>query len=73
MNSLAEKEGLRGKVQTIYIDPPYGIGFGSNWQATTDRRDVKDGRVGDTVAEPEQIRAFRDTWETGSFVPFLSP
>src|SRR4029079_9175117 len=61
MTSLAEKEGLRGKVQTIYIDPPYGIKFGSNWQVSTRKRDVKDGK--DTTIEPEQIRAFRDTWE----------
>jgi len=63
MTSLAEKEGLRGKVQTIYVDPPYGIRFGSNWQVSTRKRDVKDGKVTDATRQPEQIRAFRDTWE----------
>jgi adenine-specific DNA-methyltransferase len=65
MTSLAEKEGLRGKVQTIYIDPPYGIKFGSNWQVSTRKRDVKDGKVEDTTRQPEQVRAFRDTWKLG--------
>ncbi len=65
MASLAEKEGLRGKVQMIYIDPPYGIRFGSNWQVSTRRRDVRDGRAEDVTRQPEQIRAFRDTWELG--------
>ena len=64
MNSLAEKEGLRGKVQTVYIDPPYGIDFRSNWQATTANPDVKEGKA-DITRQPEQIRAFRDTWEHG--------
>jgi adenine-specific DNA-methyltransferase len=65
MTSLAEKEGLKGKVQMIYIDPPYGIRFGSNWQVSTRRRDVRDGRAQDTTRQPEQIRAFRDTWQLG--------
>jgi adenine-specific DNA-methyltransferase len=73
MTSLAEKEGLRGKVQTIYMDPPYGIRFGSNWQASTAKRDVKDGAAGDFSQEPEVIRAFRDTWELGvnSYLSYL--
>ncbi len=62
MASLAELENLRGKVQMIYIDPPYGIKFGSNWQASTRRRDVKDGKLEDAAREAEQIKAFRDTW-----------
>jgi adenine-specific DNA-methyltransferase len=65
MTSLAEKEGLKGKVQTIYFDPPYGIKFGSNWQVSTRKRDVKDGKVEDATRQPEQIRAFRDTWKLG--------
>lgn len=65
MTSLAEKEGLKGKVQMIYIDPPYGIKFGSNWQVSTRKRDVKDGKAADATRQPEQIRAFRDTWELG--------
>jgi len=65
MTSLAEKEGLKGKVQMIYIDPPYGIKFGSNWQVSTRKRDVKDGKAEDVVRQPEQIRAFRDTWQYG--------
>ena len=65
MTSLAEKEGLKGQVQTIYIDPPYGIKFGSNWQVSTRKRDVKDGKSEDLTRQPEQIRAFRDTWELG--------
>jgi len=65
MNSLAEKEGLKGKVQTIYFDPPYGIKFGSNWQVSTRKREVKDGKVEDATRQPEQVRAFRDTWELG--------
>jgi adenine-specific DNA-methyltransferase len=63
MNSLLEKEGMRGRVQTIYIDPPYGIKFGSNWQISTRKRDVTDNKVADLVRQPEQIKAFRDTWE----------
>ena len=65
MTSLAEKEALKGKVQMIYIDPPYGIKFGSNWQVSTRKRDVKDGKTEDRTRQPEQIRAFRDTWELG--------
>ena len=65
MGSLAEKEGLKGQVQMIYIDPPYGIKFGSNWQVSTRKRDVKDGNVGDVTRQPEQVKAFRDTWELG--------
>ncbi len=73
MTSLAEKEGLRGKVQMIYIDPPYGIKFGSNWQVSTRKRDVKDGKAEDATRQPEQIRAFRDTWKLGihSYLAYL--
>lgn len=63
MGSLAEREGLRGKVQMIYIDPPYGIKFNSNWQVSARKRDVKDGK--DAAREAEQIKAFRDTWKDG--------
>lgn len=59
MTSLAEKEGLKGKVQCLYFDPPYGINFGSNWQVSTRKRDVKDGKAEDATRQPEQIRAFR--------------
>ena len=73
MTSLAEKEGLKGKVQMIYMDPPYGIKFGSNWQVSTRKRDVKDGKAEDTTRQPEQIKAFRDTWELGihSYLAYL--
>ncbi len=73
MASLAEKEGLKGKVQMIYIDPPYGIKFGSNWQVSTRKRDVKDSKVEDVTRQPEQIKAFRDTWELGihSYLTYL--
>ncbi|MDF1597618.1 MAG: site-specific DNA-methyltransferase [Acidimicrobiia bacterium] len=73
MASLAEKENLRGQVQMIYIDPPYGIKFGSNWQVSTRKRDVKDGKDTDLTRQPEQIRAFRDTWEKGihSYLAYL--
>jgi adenine-specific DNA-methyltransferase len=73
MASLAEKEGLKGQVQTIYLDPPYGIKFGSNWQVSTRKRDVKDGKVEDATRQPEQVRAFRDTWELGihSYLAYL--
>ncbi len=73
MNSLIEKEGMAGKVQMVYIDPPYGIKYGSNFQPFINRRDVKDGKDGDLTAEPEQIRAFRDTWELGihSYLSYL--
>jgi adenine-specific DNA-methyltransferase len=65
MASLAEKENLRGKVQMVYIDPPYGIKFNSNWQVRTDKRSVTDGSPGDVTRQVEQIKAFRDTWEGG--------
>jgi adenine-specific DNA-methyltransferase len=65
MNSLLQKEGLAGKVQMVYLDPPYGIKYGSNFQPFVNKRDVKDGKDEDLTAEPEQIRAFRDTWELG--------
>ncbi|HVW81005.1 MAG TPA: site-specific DNA-methyltransferase [Mycobacteriales bacterium] len=73
MASLAERESLRGKVQMIYIDPPYGIKFGSNWQASARKRDVKDGKLEDAAREAEQIKAFRDTWELGihSYLAYL--
>ncbi|MDP3983432.1 MAG: site-specific DNA-methyltransferase, partial [Acidimicrobiia bacterium] len=73
MSSLAEKENLKGQVQMIYIDPPYGIKFGSNWQVSTRKRDVRDGKDTDLVRQPEQIRAFRDTWERGvhSYLSYL--
>jgi adenine-specific DNA-methyltransferase len=73
MTSLAEKEGLKGQVQMIYIDPPYGIKFGSNWQVSTRKRDVKDGKAADVTRQPEQIRAFRDTWKLGihSYLAYL--
>jgi len=65
MNSLLEKEGMAGKVQMIYIDPPYGIKYGSNFQPFVNKRDVKDGKDEDLSQEPEMIKAFRDTWELG--------
>ena len=73
MASLAQKEGLKEKVQMIYMDPPYGIKFGSNWQVSTRKRDVKDGKLDDVTRQPEQIRAFRDTWELGihSYLAYL--
>ena len=73
MTSLAEKESLRGKVQCIYLDPPYGIKFGSNWQVSTRKRDVRDGRAEDATRQPEQVRAFRDTWQLGihSYLTYL--
>ena len=73
MNSLLEKEGMAGKVQMVYLDPPYGIRYGSNFQPFVNKRDVKDGRDEDLTAEPEQIRAFRDTWELGihSYLTYL--
>ena len=73
MASLAERESLRGKVQCIYFDPPYGIKFGSNWQVSTQSRDVKDGKVTDISREPEQVKAFRDTWKDGihSYLTYL--
>jgi adenine-specific DNA-methyltransferase len=73
MASLAEREKLRGKVQMIYIDPPYGIKFGSNWQVSARTRDVNDGKLEDAAREAEQIKAFRDTWELGihSYLSYL--
>jgi adenine-specific DNA-methyltransferase len=80
MGSLAEREDLRGQVQMVYIDPPYGIKFGSNWQASVRNRDVQDGKVDkktkrlkDVSLEAEQIKAFRDTWELGihSYLSYL--
>jgi adenine-specific DNA-methyltransferase len=73
MNSLAEKEGLKGKVQMIYIDPPYGIKFGSNWQVSTRKREVKDGKAEDANREPEVVKAYRDTWALGihSYLAYL--
>lgn len=73
MASLAEREGLRGQVQCIYFDPPYGIKFNSNWQVSTRSRDVKDGRIEEISREPEQVRAFRDTWKEGihSYLTYL--
>ncbi len=73
MSSMAELENLRGQVQMIYIDPPYGIKFGSNWQASARKRDVKDGKLEDAAREAEQIKAFRDTWELGihSYLSYL--
>lgn len=65
MASLAEREGLRGKVQCIYFDPPYGIKFNSNFQWSTTSRDVRDGNVQHITREPEQVKAFRDTWRDG--------
>ena len=73
MNSLLEKEGMAGQVQMIYIDPPYGVKYGSNFQPFVNKRDVKDGKDEDLTGEPEQIRAFRDTWELGihSYLTYL--
>jgi adenine-specific DNA-methyltransferase len=73
MASLAEREGLRGKIQCIYFDPPYGIKFNSNWQPSTKSRDVKEGRDESVTREPEVIRAFRDTWKDGlhTYLPYL--
>ena len=73
MASLAEREGLRGKVQCIYLDPPYGIKFNSNFQWSTTTKDVKDGSIADITREPEQVKAFRDTWRDGlhSYLTYL--
>ena len=73
MASLAEREGLRGQVQCIYLDPPYGIKFNSNFQWSTTSRDVKDGNAGHITREPEQVKAFRDTWRDGihSYLTYL--
>ena len=73
MNSLLEKEGMAGQVQMVYIDPPYGIKYGSNFQPFVDKRDVKDRKDEDLTQEPEMIKAFRDTWELGihSYLTYL--
>jgi adenine-specific DNA-methyltransferase len=73
MASLAEREGLRGKVQCIFFDPPYGIKFNSNFQWSTTSRDVTDGKVDHITREPEQVKAFRDTWRDGvhSYLTYL--
>lgn len=73
MASLAEREGLRGQVQCIYLDPPYGIKFNSNFQWSTTSRDVKDGNRDHITREPEQVKAFRDTWRDGinSYLTYL--
>jgi adenine-specific DNA-methyltransferase len=73
MNSLLEKEGMAGQVQMIYIDPPYGVKYGSNFQPFVNKRDVKDGKDEDLTQEPETIKAFRDTWELGihSYLAYL--
>lgn len=73
MNSLLEKEGLGAKIQMIYIDPPYGIKYGSNFQPFINKKDVQDGKDSDLTGEPEMIKAFRDTWELGihSYLSYL--
>lgn len=73
MNSLLQKEGMAGKVQMVYFDPPYGIKYGSNFQPFVNQRDVKDGKDADLSQEPEMITAFRDTWEMGihSYLSYL--
>ncbi len=73
MASLAEKEGLRGQIQCVYLDPPYGIKYNSNFQWSTTSRDVKDGKVDHITREPEQVKAFRDTWRDGthSYLSYL--
>lgn len=73
MNSLLEKEGMAGHVQMVYIDPPYGVKYGSDFQPFVNKRDVKDGKDEDLTQEPEMIRAFRDTWELGihSYLTYL--
>ncbi|SFL58296.1 DNA methyltransferase [Nitrosomonas communis] len=73
MASLAEREGLRGKLQCIYFDPPYGIKFNSNFQWSTTSRDVKDGNAAHITRKPEQVKAFRDTWRDGihSYLTYL--
>jgi adenine-specific DNA-methyltransferase len=73
MNSLLEKEGMAGQVQMVYIDPPYGIKYGSNFQPFVNKRDVKDGSDDDLTQEPEMIQAFKDTWKLGvhSYLSYL--
>jgi len=73
MNSLLEKEGMAGKVQMVYFDPPYGIKYGSNFMPFVNKRDVTDGKDEDLSSEPEMLKAFRDTWELGihSYLTYL--
>jgi len=73
MASLGERESLRGQIQCIYFDPPYGIQFNSNWQVSTRSKDVRDGKIEDITRDPEQVRAFRDTWKDGihSYLTYL--
>ena len=73
MNSLIRREGMAGSVQCIYIDPPYGVNYNSNFQPRTDQRDVRDGDDNSLTREPEQIRAYRDTWRLGihSYLTYL--
>lgn len=73
MNSLLEKEGMAGQVQMVYIDPPYGIRYGSNFMPFVNKREVKDGNDSDLTQEPEVLKAFRDTWELGihSYLAYL--
>ena len=73
MASLAEREELRGKVQCVYLDPPYGIKFNSNFQWSTTSRNVSDGNLAHVTREPEQVKAFRDTWRDGihSYLSYL--
>jgi adenine-specific DNA-methyltransferase len=73
MTSLLEREGMAGKVQMVYFDPPYGIKYGSNWQMKLNNREVKDGSDDSVSGEPEQIKAYRDTWELGihSYLSYL--
>ncbi|HMZ21123.1 MAG TPA: site-specific DNA-methyltransferase, partial [Blastocatellia bacterium] len=73
MNSLIEKEGMAGHVQMVYLDPPYGIRYGSNFQPFVNKREVKDGKDDDLTQEPETLKAFRDTWELGihSYLTYL--
>ncbi|HVC77579.1 MAG TPA: site-specific DNA-methyltransferase [Candidatus Micrarchaeaceae archaeon] len=73
MTSLAERETLKREVQCIYMDPPYGVKFGSNWQVSTRKRDVRDGSIPDATRQPEQVKAFRDTWldDRHSYLTYL--
>jgi adenine-specific DNA-methyltransferase len=73
MNSLLEYEGLGGHVQMVYIDPPYGVKFGSNFQPFVRKRDVKHGKDTEMIREPEMVKAYRDTWELGlhSYLSYL--
>ncbi len=73
MTSLLEREGMAGQVQCIYFDPPYGVKYGSNWQIKLNNRNITDGNDDNLSGEPEQIKAFRDTWELGihSYLSYL--